>query len=353
MIDFPTSPTVGQVVTSPNGLSWSWNGSAWLLVGVGLGGGGSSGGGCTADSIPPPNPDVGDMWYDTTSGRTYIWYDNVWSEMTGVPSSISAMDLLGTTLAPNVVNSSLIKFGDVPQLNIKGTTSEIRLFDRDGSVDYSSLYRSGDQFLFHDSTIGNVVAGINASGVIAAKALCVQCLSTARPPAVLGTLIFETDTKRTLIHDGTNWVVLSAKGTYNPAFGNFYPGWAPVFNWAYTPGIIHITGWLDFRAGSAFYGSDSEGYGMTLPPGFTDQGPSGTVPIISKCTYYISGWQVFYGSMSKGPNAAYALAFNWDRSSGTAPWTQWSSYCHFISPTSWNIGSTMMMHAAVPGILAP
>jgi len=36
----------------------------------------------------------------------------------------------------------------------------------------------------------------------------VHCLSTARPTGVAGLRIFETDTLRTLLHDGTNWIVM-------------------------------------------------------------------------------------------------------------------------------------------------
>lgn len=31
MIDFPSAPATGQVVTAPNGTAWRWNGSMWLL----------------------------------------------------------------------------------------------------------------------------------------------------------------------------------------------------------------------------------------------------------------------------------------------------------------------------------
>lgn len=152
MINFPDAPTINQVVASPNGLEWIWNGSAWLLVGVGLGGGGSSGGGCTADSIPPPNPDVGDMWYDTTSGRTYIWYDNTWSEMTGVPSSISAMDLLGTTLAPNVVNASLRNVTSTGALTLSGGAGAITQVLAPGAAGALVLQAASESLIYIDST---------------------------------------------------------------------------------------------------------------------------------------------------------------------------------------------------------
>lgn len=97
-IDFPAAPTVGQTYTY-NALVWTWTGQYWDVEFSG-----GSGGGCTADSIPPPSPDVGDLWYDTTNGRMYIWYDGVWSEVTGAPAAVNAADLLGTTMAPNVIN---------------------------------------------------------------------------------------------------------------------------------------------------------------------------------------------------------------------------------------------------------
>jgi hypothetical protein len=33
MIDFPNSPTLNQIYTF-NGLTWQWNGSAWISIGA-------------------------------------------------------------------------------------------------------------------------------------------------------------------------------------------------------------------------------------------------------------------------------------------------------------------------------
>ena len=32
MIDFPTAPVVGTVVTTPEGISWEWDGATWNLI---------------------------------------------------------------------------------------------------------------------------------------------------------------------------------------------------------------------------------------------------------------------------------------------------------------------------------
>lgn len=34
--DWPSSPTIGQVYTSPSGTSWEWNGYAWDIINTGI-----------------------------------------------------------------------------------------------------------------------------------------------------------------------------------------------------------------------------------------------------------------------------------------------------------------------------
>jgi hypothetical protein len=41
----------------------------------------ASGGGVTASDTAPADPVVGDQWLDTTTGKTYIYYDGYWIEM--------------------------------------------------------------------------------------------------------------------------------------------------------------------------------------------------------------------------------------------------------------------------------
>lgn len=44
-----------------------------------LGGGGGS---ITVSDTPPTSPSEGDLWYDSTDGSTYVYYDSFWVETT-------------------------------------------------------------------------------------------------------------------------------------------------------------------------------------------------------------------------------------------------------------------------------
>lgn len=82
----------------------------------------STGASVTISDSPPSSPQAGDQWYESDTGRSFIYYDGVWVEI-GAPSSVTvnANDLTGTTLAPNVVSSSLTSVGTLAGLNVTGT----------------------------------------------------------------------------------------------------------------------------------------------------------------------------------------------------------------------------------------
>ena len=71
-----------------------------------------------ADSPPTsPTPQAGDQWYESDSGRQLIYYDGFWVEIgSTATTNVNANDLSGTTLASNVVSSSLTSFGSSPVL---------------------------------------------------------------------------------------------------------------------------------------------------------------------------------------------------------------------------------------------
>jgi hypothetical protein len=69
-MDFPNSPTVGQSYTVGNS-SWVWTGTTWdaVLPGVKI------------SDTAPSGAFAGDIWYNSVEGRSYIYYDSFWVEL--------------------------------------------------------------------------------------------------------------------------------------------------------------------------------------------------------------------------------------------------------------------------------
>ena len=77
-----------------------------------------------SDTAPTsPSPQAGDQWYESDTGRTFIYYDNVWVEIgSTATTNVNANDLSGTTLASNVVSSSLTSLGTITNLQATAAT---------------------------------------------------------------------------------------------------------------------------------------------------------------------------------------------------------------------------------------
>ena len=72
MINFPDTPTVNQIFTSPAGAVYSWDGQKWKARAGGGGGGGGSAGIVISDTAPS-SPAVGNLWFDSVGALTYLW----------------------------------------------------------------------------------------------------------------------------------------------------------------------------------------------------------------------------------------------------------------------------------------
>jgi hypothetical protein len=90
-IDFPNSPTNGQTFTVDN-TTWTydgvkWNKNATVVEGPQgpTGATGATGPGSFTVTGPtaPSSPLIGDVWYNSTTGRTYVYYDSFWVESGG------------------------------------------------------------------------------------------------------------------------------------------------------------------------------------------------------------------------------------------------------------------------------
>ena len=79
VLDFPSSPTVGQIYTA-NGRAWIWTGIVWNSYSTGIPT-------ISASDGPPANAVPNQMWYESDTGKTFIFYDNFWVDITAPPST--------------------------------------------------------------------------------------------------------------------------------------------------------------------------------------------------------------------------------------------------------------------------
>ena len=83
----------------------------------------ATGASVTVSDTPPtsPTPQAGDQWYESDTGRQLIYYDGFWVEIGSTSTTnVNANDLSGTTLASNVVSSSLTSVGTLGSLAVTG-----------------------------------------------------------------------------------------------------------------------------------------------------------------------------------------------------------------------------------------
>jgi hypothetical protein len=69
MIDFPANPTVGQLFTVGT-TTWVWDGAKWTFSA------GGTGVTLTIADVAPANPILGSLWWDSTKGQLYLWYND-------------------------------------------------------------------------------------------------------------------------------------------------------------------------------------------------------------------------------------------------------------------------------------
>lgn len=72
-LDFPSSPSIGQIYNAPNGVAYIWDGTKWDVIG-GPGGGGVL---VSIGPTPPTNPVSGQLWWRSDpDGNLYVWYND-------------------------------------------------------------------------------------------------------------------------------------------------------------------------------------------------------------------------------------------------------------------------------------
>jgi len=71
-IDFPNSPTLNQIYTVGS-RSWIWDGSTWNIY--------ANVPNRYIQDAPPSSPQSGDQWFESDTGRLFVYYDSAWVEI--------------------------------------------------------------------------------------------------------------------------------------------------------------------------------------------------------------------------------------------------------------------------------
>ena len=100
--NFPNAPTDGQqFVPVLGGPVYVWQDPAWKLASGGVAGGVYIG------DLPPPSPVPGQLWFESDTGMTFIWYvdadSSQWVQfnLAGVPSTVAVKTALPHNLLVN------------------------------------------------------------------------------------------------------------------------------------------------------------------------------------------------------------------------------------------------------------
>lgn len=121
-IDFPNTPTTNQIYTVGS-RSWKWDGTIWAIY--------SNNPVLYRQDSPPSSPQEGDQWFETDTGRMFVYYGTAWVELGNAtdvagalqPSQVTALSAVTTLTSDDVfpvvdgpsgaVASSKITYGNL------------------------------------------------------------------------------------------------------------------------------------------------------------------------------------------------------------------------------------------------
>jgi hypothetical protein len=166
-LDFPNSPTNGQIFTGAGGSTWTWDGSKW-------GPGGGTGGVVVSDTAPS-SPTSGELWWSSApgDGQMYLWYSDPNSSQWVVANHIGGgpyLPLIGGTLTGPLTLSgnAASALQAVPLQQLTSTTAGY--LPLSGGTLTGAVWHSGANIYFGNQTppagiqAGEQLIDLNPSG---------------------------------------------------------------------------------------------------------------------------------------------------------------------------------------------
>ena len=169
----------------------------------------TGGGGMTVSSTAPSSPAEGDMWYDDTSGRTYVYYDDgssqQWVEFGAPPSGIGKILQVVSTTKTDTFTTTSSSYVDITGLSVtitpSATSSKVFLIATFGAIDGAG--QNHIQFERNGTPIGNgAAAGSRTTAAIAVTEGTTNYPDSAAwtyldSPASVSALTYQAQAKRT------------------------------------------------------------------------------------------------------------------------------------------------------------
>lgn len=179
------APNTGDVLT--------FNGSIWTAA--------SAGGGASLKvaATAPASPNSGDLWFNSTTLETYIYYDGGWLQASGEPDLVEDLTDLSDVVLTTPVNGQFLKFDGTRWIN--GTIPTINTLDDIGDVSVASP--SSGQFLKW-----------NGSAWVAETIIGGATISDTAPASPLaGQLWFQSTNGKTFVYYDSSWIEVGGIGT--------------------------------------------------------------------------------------------------------------------------------------------
>lgn len=105
-------------------------------------------GGVEVSDAAPSAPEEGDIWFDSTTGSTFVYYDSFWVE-TGPSGAVGPVQ----TNIPQSTNTTLISSDAGKHVNISANAT----------INSSTAFSVGDVVTIYNSSAGNIT--ITATGI--------------------------------------------------------------------------------------------------------------------------------------------------------------------------------------------
>ena len=122
-----------------------FNGVKFVSASV-AGGGGAS---LTVSDVAPASPEEGDLWFNSSNARTYVYYDSSWVEVGG-SGGVATLDDIGDVSASAAISGDLIQYNGSAWVNVPSST--VGATNLDGLSDVVITSAQNGQLLEFDGT---------------------------------------------------------------------------------------------------------------------------------------------------------------------------------------------------------